>query len=418
MANGEINFDEMRAPEVVRPLSLKQEKPPRVSTPPPPLKQPPPPPIPRAAARPPSPPAATQTSQKQKPTSIAPKPPETNNAWVGILVVAGIILLICFMVGISSSQNGETPRNNTSAPSDQVRVPEQSIIQHIPETVTTVFPETPKAPIPTQVVPDIPKTTGSCRISAFAVAGNGERHSVTGNAVIAFRHVDTSAAISTNVMIPRIWHDMPAGEYHFAIFISGFTQSFTNKINITADDYNNVAFSLQPLPARVTFVCPSNSLPFAIFDDHGYLGSSDKSFELSPYLTHFLTFKAEGWRDKPMKVKLEKPGGAYRCAVEMERIASGLRITVSANKGEPPVAGALIVNGGEPVKVAFPSEQSNLAFAGPLSLVLAVDGYQVINNTQQVTLIDREMVNIEFQVVKKSWLSRMLNGSARKQIQK
>jgi len=413
MSKDKINFDEMRAPEVVKPLSQKQEKPPRATPPPPPLKQPPPPPIPSTAARPPPPPAVPRTSQKQKPTSVVPKPPETNNAWVGVLVVAGIILFICFMVGISSSPNGENPGNTTSAPSEQARVPEQSIIPQIPEAVATVPPETPKVPSPTQVVPDTPKTKGACRISAFAVAGNGDRHSVTGNAVIAFRHVDSSAAISTNVMIPLIWRDMPAGEYHFAISVSGFTQSFTNKITITADDSNNVAFPLQPLPARVTFACPSNSSPFAIFDDYGYLGNADKTFELSPYLTHFLTFKAEGWRDKRMKVKLDKPGGAYRCPVVMERIASGLRITVSAEKGEPPLTGVLTLNGGEPVNVAFPSEQSNLAFAGPLSLILEVDGYQVINNTQQVTLVDREIVNVEFHVKKKSWLSRMLNGSAR-----
>ncbi|MDI6775477.1 MAG: hypothetical protein QME60_08860 [Verrucomicrobiota bacterium] len=261
--------------------------------------------------------------------------------------------------------------------------------------------------------PASPKPTGKLRLSAFAVATDDQHHPITRKATMELRHIGSDFSISTNIGIPCLWRNIPTGEHRLSLAIPGFRPSTTNILTVVADATNEIAVAMQPLPAQVRFAFPATNVVFDVYNDTRLLGDSTTAYDLTPFVPHYLTFKADGWRTKRVKVQLAEPGTSYRCPIEMERVEAGLRVTVNTRKGEPPAFGFLAINGGKPVEIELPFERQALPVTGALTLVLAVDGFTALDSTQRVVLVDREMTDAVFTVEKRSWMSRVLGPSTR-----
>jgi hypothetical protein len=97
----------------------------------------------------------------------------------------------------------------------------------------------------------------------------------------------------------------------------------------------------------------------------------------------------------------------------METVASGLAVRLRTKRGERFLMGMLSLNGSKPIQVTFPLELNALPLTGPLTLAVSIDGYNVLNSTQQVVLVDRELAEVTFEVERKSWISRTFGSAPR-----
>jgi hypothetical protein len=165
-----------------------------------------------------------------------------------------------------------------------------------------------------------PKPTGKLRLSAFAVAADDQHHPITRKATMELRHIGSDFSISTNIGIPCLWRNIPTGEHRLSLAIPGFRPSTTNILTVLADATNEIAVAMQPLPARVRFAFPATNVVFDVYNDTRLLGDSTTAYDLTPFVPHYLTFKADGWRTKRVKVHLAEPGTSYHCPIEMERV--------------------------------------------------------------------------------------------------
>lgn len=432
--------EELRAPEVVRPLAERQvaqrrdkdaqkvptAKPQQATsaeskphtqqasgtaaaTPHPARTPTPPPPLSRGESKP-VPPALPQDQKA--------KPPSRNRGWIAIPIVGGVVLIIWYAV---STQLNPPP---SGSPPQSIAVPQQTPppdrVEHtrpydVPDSVTGVSLgglEPAVSALPTAPTAS-PKPTGKFQLSAFALAPDDQHHPITRKATMELRHIDSDFSISTNIGIPCLWRNIPTGEHRLSLAIPGFRPSTTNLLTVVADATNEIAVAMQPMPARVRFAFPATNVVFGVYNDTRLLGDSTTAYNLTPFVPHYLTFKADGWRTKRVKVRLADPGTSYRCPIEMERVEAGLRVAVNTRKGEPPASGFLAVNGRKPVEIELPLERRALPVTGALTLVLTVDGFAVLDSTQRVVLVDRQMTDVVFTVEKRSWLSRMLGPSGR-----
>jgi len=98
-----------------------------------------------------------------------------------------------------------------------------------------------------------------------------------------------------------------------------------------------------------------------------------------------------------MTVTLAKPGTKYRCPVKMEKIEARLQVTVVCLRGKTPISGFLSFDGESPFEAKFPLS-GKINISEPLTLALSVEGYHVLNNTQCVVFVDRQVTNVEFTV--------------------
>jgi hypothetical protein len=429
MTNGQNNFDDLHAPEVVKPLSQQQEmrRRDREAQEVPAAKPQPEPPVeskahpdkiastpaakPAQPKTPASPPLADSPSlpraeSKPEPPSLPQnqptKPSSHHWGWLAPPIIAGIVLLIWY-AAVSTQSNPEPVRAEHTQPPD---VPYSGVAVSRGGSEPAVF----ALPVATTASP---KPTGKLRLSAFAVVADDQHHPITRKATMELRHIGSDFSISTNIGVPCLWSNIPTGEHRLSLAIPGFRHSTTSTLTVVADATKEIAVAMQPLPARVRFAFPATNVVFGVYNDTRLLGDSTTAFDLTPFVPHSLTFKADGWRAKRVKVQLPEPGTAYRCPIGMERVEAGLRITVNTRKGEPPAFGFLSIDGGKPVEIELPLERQALPVTGALTLVLAVDGFTVLDSTQRVVLVDREMADAVFTVEKRSWMSRLLGPSTR-----
>ncbi len=434
--------EELRAPEVVKPLSARKEearrdrdvqkahatKPQQVrpvennvhtakkpsaqaASPKQPKK---PVPSPRLATPPPLR-ADSRPKQPSPPRNEAAKPASRSGAWVAIPIVAGVLLLLWYAGSAQSppASNSSRPsfadRPQTTQPIPSQRTPTVSgpVTSH-----TRVGAAAPRAGVSAGSTQRVLPKTGSVRLSAYTATTGGERRAITGNAKIEMRHAVSHFATSTNTTIPCQWRSVLTGDHRLTLSVPGYRPSTTN-VAVMPDRMSEVAVAMHPLPARVRFVFPATNVVFDVWNDTQRLGDSRTDWNLTPFVPHYLTFKANGWRTKRVKVQLAEPGKQYRCAIDLEKVASGLAVRLRARRGEPPSTGMMSVNGSKPIQVTFPLERNDLPVSGPLTLAVSIDGYNVLNSTQQVVLVDREMAEVTFEVERKSWISRTFGSSSR-----
>ncbi|MEI7901511.1 MAG: hypothetical protein WCK89_14770 [bacterium] len=374
------------------------------------------------AAVPAKPTASTAQSPPPTLSDETTKSPSSNVGWIVGFVITGILVMIGFVVFNGSIPENKDPLVSSVVPVEPVQVSEQPVVRLTPGD-TPMVPQKPSViledPVSTQppAPPVLPKPPGAFQLSAYAVDTEGQRHSITGLVSFELGNNSTSFNLSTNYAIPCLWLNIPSGNHRLSITAIGYQPFSTNNITFVANTTNECAIALQPLPAKVRFTFPTNAVTFEVFNDVHLLGTSEVEYDLTPFVTHYLTFKANGWRDKRVSVQLPDPGVSYDCFIDAERVECGFRVTVITQEdGKPPASGLISVNGSAPVELALPYERSALHYTGPLTLVLSVEGYQVLNSTQQVVLVDREMTNVVFSVERNSWISRLLQPSARRHI--
>lgn len=264
------------------------------------------------------------------------------------------------------------------------------------------------ADIPERALPK----TGNFRLTAYAVVAGGQRRVITGDAGIEMRHSGSSFSMSTNAVLPSQWRRVPTGDLRLTLSVTGYRPSTTN-VAVMPDRMTDVAMPMRPLPARVRFVFPVTNCVFDVYNDTRRLGDSTTDWNLIPFVPHYLTFKADGWRPKRFKITPAAPGKSFRYKIDMERVAAGLHVTVNTRRGDPPKRGQISINGSKFVEVAFPLERRALPVMGPITLALAIDGYSVLDSTQRVVLVDREMADVVFTVERRSWVSRVFGHSER-----
>jgi hypothetical protein len=210
-----------------------------------------------------------------------------------------------------------------------------------------------------------------------------------------------------------MWSGIPIGEYRISVNIAGYRPCTNQIVNVVTDATGEVALALQPIPATVHFFFPATTTTtFSVYNEARLLGTSQTTYDVPPFVANVLTFKAVGWRDTRVNVQVDKPGVRYECPIPTERVQAGMGVKVISSKGEMIKSGLLSLNGEKPFAAAFPLERPALPTTGTLRIVLAIDGYQVMNNTQTVVLVDRQMTNVVFMVERKSWVSRMFTYSA------
>ncbi len=394
------NSDSTDKKPIAQAVTPKQSKtavpPPRVATPPP-LRA-------DSRPKPPSP----QRSQ-------AAKPPSRNRGWIAIPVIAGVLLLLWYAGSTSSdapstaSQPSTTPRPQTTQPIAPQRTPTVSGSMTPHARVST---EAPRPGSSAYSAERALPSTGTIRLSAYSATGDGRRRAVTGNAGIQMRHAVSRFAMSTNTILPCQWRSIPTGDIRLALAVSGYHPATTN-VAVRPDHMTEVAIAIRPLPARVRFVFPTTNVVFDVWNDTRRLGASTTDWNLTPFVSHYLTFKADGWRPKRFKITPSEPGKSFRYKIDMERVAAGLRVTVKARKGAPPERGRLSINGNKFVEVGFPLERRSLPVTGPMTLALAVEGFTVLDPTQRVVLVDRELADVVFTVERRSWVSRIFGEAER-----
>ncbi len=412
-------------PGVVPPFTMKVEQPPL----PPTVKPEPPPPLPKKK----SPPLPKKQPQKV---------PSKKRDWMTVSIV-GILLLIGVAVFIQKLQpppiwdaslapmQAAASGELNSRPADALAgtpSPSESETQMISEasasatdSASSSGTETPEIsePLPPEEPP--PPPTGELRLSAVAVDANGKQHPITGEVMIDLSYSDTSFTIVTNVAIPHVWCNMPVGDYGLFLETAGYRPSSNTPITVLADVTNEMTVVLQPLRSRVQFGFPVTNVVFDVYNDTRLLGTSKTAYDLTPFVPHYLTFKADGWRDNRVNVQLAKPGTSYRMPIGMERIEAKLHVSVATWQSDPPTltdcpahtVGWLAKNGENPVEVEFPLEGA-FHMSGPMTLTLTMGDYRVLDSTQQVVLVDRQTAYVVFVVDRKSWVSRMLSPSTRR----
>lgn len=345
------SFDDLHAPEVVKPLTPKADTPHRGKDTATPDTDGPPrsspemkrdaqrmatvspttpngtaPSHPEARVTPPPLPDNSGTPRQSPPRPLAEhqqqKTRSGKQTWVAVPIVAGVLLIVWYYASSHTPQPAvpsppSMPAADSRAPAgrgDGPGTPRDS--QAMPEERgAKAKPAIAETPEPVAAI----RPVGKIRLTAFAIDTAGQRHAVAGEAQFTLQHAQTDFAISTNVAIPCLWRNIPAGEHHASLSVTGYRPAGTASVTVQADITNDVSIALQPLSARVTFVFPNNSTIFSVHNDSGLLGTSYTAYDLTPFVPHYLTFKAEGWRDKRVKVHLEKPGTSYRCSIQMER---------------------------------------------------------------------------------------------------
>ena len=350
-----------------------------------------------------------------KPT---PEPKPTGRGWVVAPIVIGVVALILWAVHYETTQRNRDapPKPSESIASRSSQVPPPRDLGYQGENDHPSHLQIAAvAPVPPQqyVTPPSAPPTGRLRISAYARDTQGIRHPVAQEGHVTLIGRVSSLNISTNVVIPCLWRNIPPDDYHVSIAVPGYRESTNNKARVLASVTNQVAIALQPLPVRVRFTFPVANVLFSVHNDTMKIGTSATAYDLTPFVPHYLTFKADGWRTKRVKVQLAEPGKQQRCAIDMEKVASSLIVTLREKKGDPPLMGMMSVNGGTPIEVSFPLERNDLPISGPMTLTVFVDGYNVLNSTRQVILVDREMTEVTFEVERKSWISRTFGSSER-----
>lgn len=458
MVQSKDTFDDLHAPEVVRPLvapkdvrhrespvetnpavkrqqkppvetKLHPEKPSGALTAKPQQPKAPAPPSAPAAAPPPLQSAEPKSAPMPPPRSQQVSPSSRNRGRIAIPLVAGVILLIWIplVVGVvlliwyAASTPSDAP-SSSSPPADIVRQRSPASIHspsplspasHPPSAIEySAVSAAPRHTLSTDAAPRA-STCGSIRISAFAVDSNGHRLPITKNATVKLKHEGSYFGISTNIGIPCLCRNVQSGKYRLSLDIPGYCPSTSSRLTVFAATTNVIAVAMRPLPARVRFTFPSTNVVYEVYNNEHRLGDSTTDWNLTPFTPHFLTFKADNWRPKRVKVQLPEPGKSYRCPIAMKRVASGLRMTVNARNGESPERGYLSINGSRFVEVELPFERHALPVTGEMILVLVVDGFTVLDSTQRVVLADREVKDVVFAVERRSWLSRMFGPSDR-----
>ncbi len=254
---------------------------------------------------------------------------------------------------------------------------------------------TPKQDAPTREVPTSP---GQLRIDAVALTADGGRVALTNAVACTLRRARPLIALATGAVPPVLWQNLPAGDFALSATAPGYRPAAVQPVTVIPGETAAATLAFEPLPARVRFVCSDTNTVFVLFLGDRRLGTTSEIHELPPFVTHPLTFRAPGWRDAAVTLRLDTPGLVYRCRVATERIESGMVVSVVADSGAVPTTGLLSVNGSVPVRVALPLTRTALPHAGEVTLTLTLDGFTVLNNDQRVLLADRRTTNVVFRI--------------------
>ena len=109
-----------------------------------------------------------------------------------------------------------------------------------------------------------------------------------------------------NVPLPWIENDIRIGKCRVEIQAEGFKKSTPQVLMIEPDKTAGAVFKLEPEECGVIF--KSNVLGTQVFEGETLLGKTGEVIPLKPFKEHTLTLKAQGFRDREMKVLLEEPG--------------------------------------------------------------------------------------------------------------
>jgi len=254
------------------------------------------------------------------------------------------------------------------------------------------------APPPAAPPREVPVSPGRLRIDAVALTADGERAAFTHAVACTLRRARPPITLATGAVPPVLWQNLPAGDFALSATAPGYRPAAVQAVTVVPGETAAATLAFEPLPGRVRFICTDTNTTFAVFLDGRRLGTTAETHELPPFATHALTFRAPGWRDAAVTLRLDTPGLAYRCRVATERIESGMAVSVVADSGAVPTTGLLSVNGSVPVRVALPLTRTALSHAGKVILTLTLDGFTVLNNDQRVLLADGRMTNVIFRI--------------------
>lgn len=374
---------------------------------------------PQLPATPPPLPARSNPARSLPPGNKINSSPSNHRVWIAISATLGVLLLIRFAeLTLKSTQSTPNQSSNSYIPPTATVTPRQSspdISSKSNAAVEShVGSEVLRHILPSRVTPKA-KPRGSIRLSAFMIAADGQRQSVDQVASVEFRNDDKSFVASSNTTLPARWYDLPPGQHAIKVAVPGYRNSTTNVV-VTPGCMDDIAIGLNPIPARVRFEFPVTNVVFDVWNDTRRLGDSRTEWNLQPFVSHYLTFKANGWRPQRFKITPSEPGKSYRYKIGMERVSADLRVTVSARRGDSPKRGRISINGSKFADVEFPIERRALPVSGPMTLALEVDGFTVLDSTQTVVLVDRELTEVVFKVEKRSWVSRIFGRSEKPRV--
>lgn len=199
----------------------------------------------------------------------------------------------------------------------------------------------------------------------------------------------------TNTALPYRWDELIPGRYEVTAAIQDYELTSSAITTVSPNTTTNVLLQFTPRRSRVLFqISPTNAAP-TIYLDGTSLGLAPGPIELDPFVEHTLYFRARGWREHRETVRIPRPGGAFRRTIEMERIQSGLRVSIWSDDPTPPTRGTLIIANSRPREVNLPFETRRIPFEGEVLISLRIEGASEYD-VQHVVLRDGHIQQLSF----------------------
>lgn len=337
-----------------------------------------------------------------KSINAAQNKPANAAGWVAACIIVGVLFILWY--ASSTETPTQSPHKTAQPPAQQTPkktgvATYQKPISRPAESSRSVTYENSVQKTPSA------RQTGQIAFSAHTFSADNQRYQITNQVKITLKDQATGKTISTNNSLPMRWSNIVAGRYLVNIEASGYKHMPHSQVDVQSTITKDIALRLDPLPSKIRFdVTPTNAQP-SIFIGTNYLGKASEQIELPPFIVQTLSFRAPGWRDASIKLRLPEPGKSYRHTVAMEKIQSKMLVSVDTKRGNPPKSGMLKVGNGTPIKVNLPFEGS-IPYEGAATVYLDVDGYIGISS-QKVEFVDGKVAEIIYEMERLPFIKRL-----------
>ncbi|NLL83695.1 MAG: hypothetical protein GX230_05565 [Lentisphaerae bacterium] len=248
-------------------------------------------------------------------------------------------------------------------------------------------------------LPSTSWTRGALRLHLTTYDAEGLEMPLTNTFTISLNSTQPPYSLVTNATTPLLIPDLTVGDYALSIMGKNFYASKTQYIKITPRQLSNATIMMKPFTGEIELACHGTSRTFAVYIGERYLGTSKNCYELPLYVPHKLTLKAPGWRDAEVELTLCDNQSRHIVEIPVQRIKTGMSISVDPVTGPAPTSGLLRINDSTPqVRINLPLQRDSLTYSGEITLNLTIDGFKVIDNDKTITLVDGQTTSVVFRV--------------------
>jgi len=340
-------------------------------------------------------------TQKQNPNSNKPQNQQA------VVVVAVVILTLAALIYVTANNNDSpTTYSSTSASKPSAYQGSKTVASKQSQPIASQSKASPNR-TETQLAGNNKgkqATVGSVKIAAYRMIGN-DRREVRGKALISIRDSDDRVQ-EIDIQLPAVLRNVGPRAYNITLATKGYENMVWKNVFVGRGKTNNLIAELKQSDTTIRFVVPTSKKPFDVYVENKYLGTSEQLFKFTPIKSHRVTLRNDGWRDKVVTFQLDNPGENYELKVKPERITSGIRITIDAGRHAPTSAYIWVI-GNPPKLVKLPYERTDMSATGIFKFAVAIDGYQIPDKTQSVILVDRKTTNVVIKAKKLSWLNKV-----------